>query len=140
MTDHNFQSVLVIGSAGFDIKGLASGPVLPGTSNAGRVRRGLGGVARNIAENLARLDVAVTLLTAVGDDDAGRQIMAHAEACGIHAGHSLIVKRAHRRLAGRRRRHPVATTIWASSSRSHRYLNNRRRLFARRRCSSSTPT
>ncbi len=50
MTEHGPQSVLVIGSAGLDIKGLASGPLLPGTSNAGRVRRSLGSVARNVAD------------------------------------------------------------------------------------------
>jgi pseudouridine kinase len=135
MINPSSQSVLVIGSAGFDIKGLASGPVLPGTSNAGRVRRGLGGVARNIAENLARLDVAVTLLTAVGDDDAGRQIMAHAEACGIHAGHSLIVK------GGRTGAYLAVVDDGGNlsvaiddmgivESITPRYLNNRRRLFA----------
>ncbi|HEY4689215.1 MAG TPA: PfkB family carbohydrate kinase, partial [Anaerolineae bacterium] len=78
MTNPTSQPVLVIGAAGLDIKGRAAGPLLPGTSNAGRVRRSLGGVARNVAENLARLDVNVTLLTAVGDDAAGRQIMEQA--------------------------------------------------------------
>jgi len=76
------ESVLVIGASSSDIKGRASSKLQHGTSNAGLVRRSLGGVARNIAENLARLDLNVTLLTAVGDDHAGPQglqefILAH---------------------------------------------------------------
>jgi pseudouridine kinase len=42
-----------------------------------------GGVARNIAEHLARLDVDTTLITAVGDDPAGHQILAQTLAAGV---------------------------------------------------------
>lgn len=84
--------VLVIGAAGLDIKGRSTGQLNSGTSNAGRVRRSLGGVARNVAENLARLDVNVKLLTAVGDDPAGEQIMEQAATCGIDTSPSIVVE------------------------------------------------
>ena len=49
--------VLVIGSAGIDVKALAPSPLHWDTTNLGEVRSSVGGVARNIAENLARLEI-----------------------------------------------------------------------------------
>jgi pseudouridine kinase len=43
----------------------------------------LGGVARNVAHNLARLDVGVALISAVGNDDFGRDLLARTEAAGV---------------------------------------------------------
>jgi len=50
-----------------------------------------GGVARNVAENLARLGVEVTLITAVGDDPPGRQLLDQVEAAGVDVRHALTV-------------------------------------------------
>ena len=50
-----------------------------------------GGVARNVAENLARLGVEVTLITAVGDDPSGRQLLEQAQAAGVDVQHALMV-------------------------------------------------
>ncbi|MCA3574619.1 MAG: carbohydrate kinase, partial [Aestuariivirga sp.] len=60
--------VIVIGGANVDIKGRSSGPFVQGTSNPGEVTVSAGGVGRNIAENLSRLGVSVSLFTALGDD------------------------------------------------------------------------
>jgi pseudouridine kinase len=75
--------VVLIGSACFDIRGRVRDCFQPGRVNAGRVRIAPGGTARNIAENLARLDVSVRLLTAVGDDEQGRVLVQHARSTGI---------------------------------------------------------
>jgi pseudouridine kinase len=135
MTDHAPQSVLVIGAAGLDIKGRSAGPLLPGTSNAGRVRRSLGGVARNVAENLARLDVSVTLLTAVGDDPAGRQILEQAAGCGVDASPSIVVEggRTGSYLAVLDENGNLSVAIddmGIVEAITPRYLNDHRRLFA----------
>ncbi|MDQ0394946.1 PfkB family carbohydrate kinase [Labrys monachus] len=53
------------------------------TSNIGRMRSGIGGVARNVAENLARLGVPVGLVSAVGEDADGRRAVAASRAAGI---------------------------------------------------------
>lgn len=53
------------------------------TSNPARVRRTFGGVARNVAENLARLGVRTALFSAVGNDEAGVALIDHARQCGI---------------------------------------------------------
>jgi len=84
--------VLVIGSAGLDVKGRPSGQLKPGTSNLGQVRNSIGGVARNIAENLARLEVDTVLLTAVGDDVEGRRVLEHCEANSIDCTHVRVME------------------------------------------------
>jgi pseudouridine kinase len=74
---------LVIGSAGLDVVVRARKELRSGTSNPGKFRVSPGGVARNIAENLARLGEEVILLTAVGDDDQGNQILEQTRVCGV---------------------------------------------------------
>jgi pseudouridine kinase len=78
--------VLVIGGAGVDIIGRLVGEPHVGTSNPGRVRTSFGGVARNIAHNLARLGQPVTLITVVGEDPTGRQLLDQAAAAGVNVG------------------------------------------------------
>jgi pseudouridine kinase len=60
-----------------------------GTSNPATAEEVYGGVARNIAENLARLNLPTSLLTALGDDSAGRTLQDHAESAGIDTRGSL---------------------------------------------------
>jgi pseudouridine kinase len=86
--------VLVIGSAGIDIKGSALEPLQWGVPNLGRVRNRVGGVARNIAENLARLEIETILLTAVGDDAEGDRVLDHCEDNGIDCSYTRIVENA----------------------------------------------
>ena len=84
--------VVLIGAACLDIKGRVEQDYYPASSNPGSVRVSLGGTARNIAENLARLDVPTALLTAVGDDEQGRQIVSRTCAAGVElADEALIV-------------------------------------------------
>jgi pseudouridine kinase len=84
--------VLVIGAAGMDIKGRPDQLLVRGSSTPGRIRTSAGGVARNIAENLARLDVETVLLTAVGDDLTGEYMLGQAAASGIDVSSVLIAK------------------------------------------------
>jgi pseudouridine kinase len=83
--------VLVIGSAGVDFVGRASSPIQLGTSNPAYVRMSHGGSARNVAENLARLGMQVSLITAVGDDLAGQRLLEQAEEACIDIDHTITV-------------------------------------------------
>lgn len=92
MSDHEHR-VLVIGAAGLDLKVRPrTAEVTVGRSNPGEIRWGWGGVARNIAENLARLGAEVQLITAVGDDWWGRTLLGRLGELGIGTEGCLIVE------------------------------------------------
>lgn len=86
----NNPHVLVIGASTIDTKGRAREPLVPATSNPGHIRVSAGGVARNVAENLGRLGVHVTFLSAVGDDEAGRHILDTAQQGGVDTGQVIV--------------------------------------------------
>jgi len=58
-------------------------PAVAATSNPARAASSPGGVARNVAENLALLGVPVRLCSRVGDDDAGRELLARSAGRGV---------------------------------------------------------
>ena len=86
--------VLVIGSAGIDIKSTPHHSLEWGNTNLGRVRSSVSGVARNIAENLARLEVQTVLMSAVAQDAAGRRVLRKCKASGIDVSHVRLIARA----------------------------------------------
>ena len=62
--------IIVIGGANIDISAKSSAPISAvGDSHNGQISTSAGGVARNIAENLARLGSTVQLITGLGDDE-----------------------------------------------------------------------
>lgn len=74
--DASEHRVLVIGAAGLDVKVYPrTQAVEPYVSNPGNIHWEWGGVARNIAENLARLGANVNFITAVGDDRWGPALL-----------------------------------------------------------------
>src|SRR5690606_2440498 len=70
-------------ASGIDIIGRLQGPLDAGTSNPARIRTSFGGTARNVAENLARLGQAVELLSVIGGDQVGQQLLRHTETAGV---------------------------------------------------------
>jgi len=86
-----FGGVVVIGGANIDLRGRPEGVVLERhTSNPGRINVGSGGVGRNIAYNLALLNVPVTLLSAVGDDGEGIRILDETGKAGVKTEQMII--------------------------------------------------
>ncbi len=83
---------LAIGASNFDIKGQTHSYHIDKTSNPGAVRYSAGGVARNIAENIARLGSNSTLLSVIGDDLYGRQILEVTRSAGVDLDHLQISK------------------------------------------------
>jgi pseudouridine kinase len=75
--------VTIFGAAHIDRLVRTDGPALLGASNPGRVRDTVGGVAFNIAASLARLGVAVSLVTRLGRDTAGDRVAMEMQAAGI---------------------------------------------------------
>ena len=60
-------------------------PPVPATSNPGSVVSAPGGVARNIAENLARLGNRPALVSVIGDDTVGTSLVTGVRAVGVDA-------------------------------------------------------
>lgn len=83
------RAVLCIGGANIDRKLRTVAPLQMGTSNPVSQHETPGGVARNIAENLARLGAAAGLLCAVGNDAAGQFLLQHSAAAGVDTRSSL---------------------------------------------------
>ena len=75
--------VLCIGGAAVDRKYRALDAIRPGTSNPVHSERSFGGVARNVAENIARLGVTVSLASILGKDENGRALLDDLERLGI---------------------------------------------------------
>ena len=80
---------LVIGAAGVDIVGRLRGELHLGSSNPAQIRSTFGGVARNVAENLARLGQPVRLITAVGLDPAGERLLEQTDQAGVDVSYAL---------------------------------------------------
>lgn len=74
---------LVIGGANIDSVGIPDNRLILHDSNPGVIKTSLGGVGRNIAENLAKLGVNTKLLSIVGDDAYGRQLIEQTQATGV---------------------------------------------------------
>jgi pseudouridine kinase len=86
-----FGGVVVIGGTNIDLRGRPTGEVLERhTSNPGKINVGSGGVGRNIAHNLALLNVPVTLLSAVGDDGEGIRILEETGKAGVRTEQMII--------------------------------------------------
>lgn len=83
--------VLVIGATLLDTKGKPVAGLAPGMSNPAEIRSTRGGTARNVAENLARLGADVVLISAVGDDTTGRQLMIQTAEAGVNLDYVEIV-------------------------------------------------
>ena len=87
---NHMPEIVVVGAACLDVKGQIAGDIIAGTSNPGSVRISVGGCARNVAENLARLGMPTALLSVVCQDDFGRTIVRQTERAGVDTDHVLI--------------------------------------------------
>jgi pseudouridine kinase len=83
MVERRRPHVVVIGGTNMDIKARIAGRAAMASSNPGTAATTPGGVARNIAENLARLGVAASLISAVGRDRLGEQLIRETAGAGV---------------------------------------------------------
>ncbi len=79
----NTPYALVIGGANIDFTAFPKAPLIWHDSNPGVIKTSLGGVGRNVAENLARLGTPTKLLSLVGDDAYGAQLIQETERHGV---------------------------------------------------------
>lgn len=75
--------VVVIGGTNIDIFAYPHQKIVMKDSNPGYISTSLGGVGRNISENLARLGLDVTLLTVLGRDEAASWVKTESKQVGL---------------------------------------------------------
>ena len=85
------EHILVIGATLLDTKGKPKAGLEPGTSNPAQIRHVRGGTARNVAENLGRLGADVLLISAVGNDRTGQQLISQTADAGVNVDYVLNV-------------------------------------------------
>ncbi|GMQ63065.1 carbohydrate kinase [Vallitalea maricola] len=83
--------VTVIGAANIDIHGFTEEKLIERDSNPGLIKICLGGVGRNISENLARLGIDTKLISATGGDMNSKRLIDECNQVGIDMEHSLIL-------------------------------------------------
>ena len=83
------QRILTIGGANIDIFGFCQ-DIVRKDANRGRIVIRQGGVARNIAENLARLGADVALMTALGDDPLTQMLKGTLDQAGVDISQSFM--------------------------------------------------
>lgn len=81
------EYVSVVGGSNVDISGVPFKKLIQNDSNPGMVHTSMGGVGRNIAENLVRLGVNTKLFSIVGDDLAGERLLTESALVGIDTSH-----------------------------------------------------
>lgn len=84
--------VVVFGASVVDIFGFSTSRYRSHNSTPGKVKMSFGGVCRNIAENLARVDVKTRFISVIGDDEKGRSMMEHSSLYGYDMSDSLILE------------------------------------------------
>ncbi len=84
--------LVVLGGANVDIVGFTDKPLVLKDSNQGTLKISMGGVGRNIAENLVRLGLKTKLISVIGDDANGQQLKTHAQQIGLDILDSLFLK------------------------------------------------
>jgi pseudouridine kinase len=82
--------ILCIGSVLWDVIGRCDMPMVAGNDRPGRITRLPGGVALNIAMTLRRFDLTPALLTVVGDDPDGRDLLAECGRMGLLTEHVVV--------------------------------------------------
>ena len=83
--------IIVIGGANIDIIGQSLSELVLHDSNMGLIHLSFGGVGRNIAENAARLDQTVYLVTIFSSDSLGEMLMKHCQSLKINCDYSRVL-------------------------------------------------
>ena len=86
------DQVVCIGGAAINRKYHAKEAIIGATSNPSTSSRNFGGVARNVAESLARLRANVKLISLLGDDEAGNAISRYMVGLGVDVSQTVVSK------------------------------------------------
>ena len=92
--DKSNEYVVAIGGSNVDIIGQSNNKILFNDSNKSSINLSSGGVIRNIAENLSKLNCKCHLITVFGNDDFGSFLKKDLKNSLVQVNHSLTIKSA----------------------------------------------
>ena len=84
--------ICVVGGSNIDIQGFSQTKLNLYDSNPGIIQKGFGGVGRNIAENLARLDTKPKLISPIGDDNFSKELVEYMNNVGCDMGDAMKIE------------------------------------------------
>lgn len=87
--DENYVSI--IGGVNVDIQGFSKQRFVLRDSNPGNVKISMGGVGRNIGENLVKIGINTKLISVLGNDIYGRKILEESRQCKLDLTHCLVL-------------------------------------------------
>lgn len=85
------KNIICIGGANIDFKFKSKNQLLLNTSNPISSSQSFGGVARNVAHNLAKVTSHIYLQTVVGNDEQGRALLEHMKVLGVNTQYCQIL-------------------------------------------------
>lgn len=94
MASESRPKVLCVGAATIDTKFRLKDELRMATSNPAVASESVGGVAANVARNLAHLGNAASLVAVLGDDDASTRILSALNVAGVDTSPSVVVENA----------------------------------------------
>lgn len=86
------DKICIIGGSSIDVWGLTDNNLTNGVANEGSVRISVGGVGRNIAENIRKLGMQPEFITAISNDDYGEHIQTYSLKEGVRIDKSNVFK------------------------------------------------
>lgn len=92
------MGIVIFGAIFVDVKGYPLSKYIPGGRNVGRVIHTHGGVSRNVAENIANIELKPTFVSVVDETGIGSDIIAHLHQHQVNTDYIL--------------RHPDGTGTW----------------------------
>ena len=84
------MKISVIGACNIDITTKLTNDIKLYNSNLSNIKMSMGGVGRNVANNLSRLNQNVTMFTAISNDNFGQMIKDHCNKESIDLSHAIF--------------------------------------------------
>ena len=86
------KGIVVFGSIFVDIKGYPLAPYIPGGRNVGRVVQVHGGVSRNVAEDIANVDLHPAFISVIDDTGISRDVVDHLKKIGVNTDYIPVTR------------------------------------------------
>jgi len=93
MQDDSMENIVCVGAAVWDFTGRALCRMRPGSDVTGRIERRPGGVALNVAISLSRFGIRSIMLTSMGGDSDGAELLGKCRGMGLMMDYVHITER-----------------------------------------------